>query len=224
MSAGIVLYVADLALSTGFYRAVLGVDPRWNEDGSAVFDLPGGAHLGLHAEASVMAREEDGLPDPRFANGIPRGEVQVEVVDAPAFAARALELGARPLEPRAPGEVAVLDPDGHVLVFLEADEAAIETWHDRAHRSIGPIAAGLILDFFDLLTPGSVGLYAGPLIGFLAGWYLAGIERFRGGARFALALLAAVYLMVPVTTLLPLATLIGALARFREPREQPLGS
>lgn len=229
MTTSLVLYVHDLALSAAFYQEVLQQAPRWSEDGGAAFDLPDGIVLGLRSEARAAEQLGDELPDPQFANGTPRGEVRLEVVGAGAFRERALACGARPLTesaPRLDGREAqiALDPDGHVLVFVEARLVAAPTWMERAQAALGPVLAGLILDFFDLLTPGAVGLYVGPLVGFLIGHYLSGFYGFRGWPRVAMAVLAAGYLAAPMTSMLPVATLIGALARFRDPKPRPLGS
>ena len=229
MSTSLILYVDDLALSAAFYEEVLGQAARWSEDGGAGFELPDGIVLGLRSEARAAEQLGEELPDPRFANGTPRGEVRLEVVGAPAFRERALACGARPLtesEPRLDGREAqlALDPDGHVLVFVEARPVTPPGWMERAHAALGPVFAGLVLDFFDLLTPGPVGFYAGPLVGFLVGHYLGGFYGFRGGPRFFMALLAAAYLAAPMTSFLPVATLIGAMARFRDPKPRPLGS
>lgn len=229
MTTSLILYVHDLALAAAFYEEVLQQAPRWAEDGGAAFDLPDGIVLGLRSESGAAEQLGEGLPNPEFANGTPRGEVRLEVFDADAFLERALACGARPLteaEPRLDGNEAriALDPDGHVLVFVEAPAAASASWMQRAHAALGPVLAGLILDFFDLLTPGAVGIYLGPLVGFLIGHYLSGFYGFRGWARFSMALLAAAYLAAPMTSMLPVATLIGALARFRDPKPRPLGS
>lgn len=229
MTSGIVLYVDDLALAAAFYQEVLQLAPRWTEAGGAIFDLPDGTNLGLRSEVSALRQLGEELPDPRFANGTPRGEVRLDVVGVPAFLARAFDQGARHLSEPEIGldgrlHASVLDLDGHALVFLELTPDAKPSWFSRLHAALGPIAAGLVLDFFDLLTPGPVGYFVGPLVGLLIGGYLAGFHGFKGMSRVALALLAAAYLAMPMTGFLPLATLIGALARFGQSKPRPLGS
>jgi catechol 2,3-dioxygenase-like lactoylglutathione lyase family enzyme len=229
MTSGIVLYVDDLALSAAFYQEVLQLVPRWTEAGGAMFDLPDGTRLGLRSEASALQQLGDELPDPRVANGTPRGEVRLDVIGVPAFLARALNYGARSLAEPALGldgrlSASALDLDGHALVFLELATEAQPSWFARLHAALGPIAAGLVLDFFDLLTPGPVGYVVGPIVGLIVGGYLAGFHGFKGMSRLALALLAAAYLAAPMTGFLPLATLIGALARFGQSKPRPLGS
>lgn len=229
MSSGFVLYVDDLALSAAFYQELLQRAPRWTDAGGAVFDLPGGLTLGLRSEASAVQHLGEDLPDPSYANGTPRGEVRLEVLRVPRFLDRATELGGRLLaEPGIDANgrfsASILDLDGHAIIFLEIEADAQVGVFERLHRALGPVAAGLVLDFFDLLTPGPVGFYVGPLVGFLIGNYLAGFHGFRGMGRIALALLAAAYLAAPMTGMLPIATLIGALARFGRSKPRPLGS
>jgi hypothetical protein len=43
----------------------------------------------------------------------------------------------------------------------------------RLHRSIGPIAGGLILDLVDLATFGPIGLFGGWILGAAVGWWIA---------------------------------------------------
>jgi hypothetical protein len=92
---------------------------------------------------------------------------------------------------------------------------------ERVHRALGPIAGGLLLDLLDLATFGPVGLVAGPVIGGLVGWWLGSLYAFSPRGRALLAAAAAVYLTVPFTEPVPVATLIGAVARFRERRAEP---
>ncbi len=229
MTSGIVLYVDDLALSVAFYQEVLQLEARWTEAGGAVFELPDGTNLGLRTEASALQQLGDELPDPRLANGTPRGEVRLDVIGVTSFLERAINFGGRPLAEPAIGldgrlSASALDLDGHAIVFLEIAPEAKPNWFERLHTALGPVAAGLVLDFFDLLTPGPVGYFVGPLVGLIVGGYLAGFHGFKGMGRVALALLAAAYLAAPMTGFLPLATLIGALARFGQSKPRPLGS
>ena len=84
----------------------------------------------------------------------------------------------------------------------------------RVERAVGPVAAGLILDFVDLGTFGPVGLVAGALIGGAVGWYLARALDMPPRWRPAAVLLAAIYCTLPFTEFIPAATLVGALARY----------
>jgi hypothetical protein len=51
-----VLYVADQAAATAFWRAVLGVAPRLDVPGMTEFTLPSGEALGLMPEAGILDR------------------------------------------------------------------------------------------------------------------------------------------------------------------------
>lgn len=83
----------------------------------------------------------------------------------------------------------------------------------RLHRALGPIAGGLILDAVDLATFGPFGV-CGFFVGCLVGWWISSIYRFSTRARAVWALLAGVYCLVPFTEVIPVATIISAVARF----------
>ena len=120
---GFILYVADQAASTAFYKRVFDAEPTLDVPGMTTFRLPGGAELGLMPEAGIKRLLGKALPDPGAGNGIPRAEVYLTVgADAEAWHRRALEAGAKelsPMEPRDWGDLAAyaMDPDGHVLAF-----------------------------------------------------------------------------------------------------------
>ena len=84
--------------------------------------------------------------------------------------------------------------------------------------AIGPIAAGLLLDFVDFATYGPIGLWAGLALGGGAGYLLASGLGVAPERRPVYALVAGVYCMLPFTAFLPCATLVGALIRWRETR------
>ena len=91
----------------------------------------------------------------------------------------------------------------------------------RANRVFGPIIAGMLIDLLDLATFGPVGLLLGLPIGGLAGYWMGkalGLSR-RASAWCALA--AGVYCAIPGTEYFPLATIIGACARFQESGRRP---
>ncbi|MGQ0633305.1 MAG: hypothetical protein ACT4QC_01740 [Planctomycetaceae bacterium] len=87
---------------------------------------------------------------------------------------------------------------------------------ERLHRALGPLAGGIIIDFVDFATFGPIGLVLGPVLGGLAGWWVSSIYQFGWRGRAVVATLAAVYCTIPFTELLPLATLVAAVARFFE--------
>ena len=86
---------------------------------------------------------------------------------------------------------------------------------ERLHNALGPIAGALVLDFADLATFGPIGLVAGGIVGLVIGWWISSIYSFRFPARILWAILAAIYCTIPFTALLPLATIISAVARFQ---------
>ena len=90
----------------------------------------------------------------------------------------------------------------------------------RLNRAFGPVVAGLIIDFVDLATFGPIGTYLGLPIGGFAGYWMGralGLER---KPSLLCALLAGVYCMIPGTEMIPVATIVGALARYRESAPQ----
>lgn len=88
------------------------------------------------------------------------------------------------------------------------------SWGERVLRSFGPLAGGYLLDVLDLATFGPLGLYLGPLLGGLLGWWLASVYRFGWLGQSLLILLTMVYCMIPATEFVPLATIVFALIRF----------
>lgn len=86
----------------------------------------------------------------------------------------------------------------------------------RIYRALGPIAGGLLLDAIDLATFGPIGLYAGWFIGLSLGWWIASIYEFGFYGKVIFATLAAIYLTLPMTEFVPLATAVSAIARFRD--------
>lgn len=120
--AHFILYVADQAQSTEFYRVALDAAPRLDVPGMTEFDLPGGAVLGLMPLDGIMRLLGPVLPDRGAAGGFPRAELYLLVDDPLAWHARALAAGgseASAVARRDWGHLAgyILDGDGHVLAF-----------------------------------------------------------------------------------------------------------
>lgn len=114
-----ILYVADQAAATAFWRRLAAREPLLDVPGMSEFELPGGLRLGLMPEAGIR-RLLPALPDP--AGDRPRAELYLVVDDPAAWLERALAAGARLLDGPAPrpwGDEAAyaLDPWGHVLAF-----------------------------------------------------------------------------------------------------------
>ncbi len=100
----------------------------------------------------------------------------------------------------------------------EAPRVEREGFGRRLYRALGPLAGGIILDTLDLATFGPFGLAVGWLVGFTVGWWIASLNDFGSWGRLGFALMSALYLTVPWTEVLPLATTVSALARYRGDR------
>lgn len=81
---------------------------------------------------------------------------------------------------------------------------------------VGPILAGVLLDLVDFATYGPIGLWAGALVGGLAGYFLSMSMGVEAARRWSYAAIAGAYCMMPFTAFLPLATVLGAVIRIRE--------
>ncbi|MCB1583415.1 MAG: hypothetical protein R3E90_01385 [Marinicella sp.] len=90
---------------------------------------------------------------------------------------------------------------------------------ERMLRAFGPLGGGILLDVADLTTFGSFGLYLGPLVGALLGWWLATVYKFGVWGQCGLIFVAALYCALPLTSLVPLATVVFALIRFAESKK-----
>ena len=129
MKTHFILYVADQALSTEFYSAVLGVQPTLNVPGMTEFAIGDETILGMMPEAGAVRLFGDKITRPTPAGSAPRAEIYLIVDNIEAFHLRALNAGAReisPLKARDWGHEAAysLDPDGYVLAFArEVTEA-----------------------------------------------------------------------------------------------------
>ena len=86
----------------------------------------------------------------------------------------------------------------------------------RLNRAFGPVVAGLVIDFVDFATFGPIGLYLGLPIGGFAGYWMGRALGLDRKPSLLCALLAGVYCMIPGTEMIPVATIVGALARYRE--------
>jgi len=87
-------------------------------------------------------------------------------------------------------------------------------------KRLSPILAGVLLDLLDFATYGPIGLWAGVVVGGLAGYLLAramGFERRWPAA----VLVAGAYCMLPFTAFVPLATVAG-LALDRRLKSRPV--
>lgn len=86
----------------------------------------------------------------------------------------------------------------------------------RLNRAFGPVVAGLILDLVDLATFGPLGFFLGIPVGLAAGYWLGTCLGLGRKHCVWIAMVAAIYCTMPGTEFIPLGTLVGAFARFRE--------
>ncbi len=93
----------------------------------------------------------------------------------------------------------------------------------RLNRAFGPVVAGLIIDFVDLATFGPIGLYLGLPIGAFAGYWMGRALGLATKPSLLCAGAAGIYCMIPGTEWIPIATLVGAGARYFEsaPKSAP---
>lgn len=92
---------------------------------------------------------------------------------------------------------------------------------ERLNRAFGPVVAGLIIDFVDLATFGPIGFYLGLPIGAFAGYWMGRALALPKKSSLLCALAAGIYCTIPGTEMLPLATLVGACARYYESAPKP---
>ena len=93
----------------------------------------------------------------------------------------------------------------------------------RLNRAFGPIVAGMIIDLVDLATFGPIGLVLGLPIGAFAGYWMGRAIGLAWKPSLLCALAAGIYCTIPGTEMIPLATLVGAFARYRETSPPPPG-
>lgn len=109
-----------------------------------------------------------------------------------------------------------LEPVTTPVSTTETVETAPPTVLERLHRSLGPLAGGMVIDFVDFATFGPPGIWMGLVLGGMAGWWVSSIYRFGTLGRVVVATLAAIYCANPFIDFLPIATLVAAVARFFE--------
>lgn len=117
-----ILYVADQANSTAFYRTLLGREPILNVPGMTEFDLGHGTKLGLMPEQGIARIISGPLPHPATGRGVPRCELYFVVEDFETAVEQARRAGAVVVDPATDRDwghhVAYFaDPDGHVVAL-----------------------------------------------------------------------------------------------------------
>ncbi|MCC6540870.1 MAG: VOC family protein [Flavobacteriales bacterium] len=123
-STEFILYVADQARSTAFYRLLLAREPVLNVPGMTEFELAPGVKLGLMPEQGIARIICGPMPHPSVAQGVPRCELYLLVADIEQ-AMRAADR-ARAVLVNAPADrdwghrvAYYADPDGHVIAVAE---------------------------------------------------------------------------------------------------------
>ncbi len=81
-----------------------------------------------------------------------------------------------------------------------------------AFRGFGPIAAGMILDLADVVTPMGLKRFAVP-VGFVVGYSVGVRLDLALKQRLVLGAVGAAYCSLPGTMMLPIGTLVGVLFR-----------
>lgn len=122
-----ILYVADQARSTAFYRTLLGREPVLEVPGMTEFELSPGVKLGLMPEQGIARIISGPMPHPATAQSIPRCELYWLVDDLLAAIGQAKLAGALEVSPVADRDwgdrVAYFaDPDGHVIALAKVVE------------------------------------------------------------------------------------------------------
>lgn len=115
-----ILYVADQAGSTAFYRTLLRREPLLNVPGMTEFELSPGVKLGLMPEQGIARIICGPLPHPATAQGVPRCELYWLVDDLDAAMQQARAAGALEVSSAADRDwghraAYFADPDGNVL-------------------------------------------------------------------------------------------------------------
>jgi hypothetical protein len=154
---------------------------------------------------------------PEFKNAILRTLVNIEATQNTESADSDQEEIKQDPPDQAPEvlEPEVLPPEPDIQEERPADNSL----SGRLERAFGPILGGLLIDFIDLATLGPVGIFCGMIIGGAAAYWVCSIYRMPIRQRIIWAIAAGVYCTIPFTEALPLATLIGAYARFAPGRK-----
>ena len=84
----------------------------------------------------------------------------------------------------------------------------------RLKRAFAPLIPFIILDLFDFLTFGVLGLYVGLIVGVPMGYWICARQNLSFGKCLCGAFGAGIYCSLPFTEFIPAATLIGIWARF----------
>jgi hypothetical protein len=100
---------------------------------------------------------------------------------------------------------------------LDSSRETNASFWRRLYFALGPIAGCMVLDLADFLTLGPIGLVIGVPVGAAIGWWLGSLYGFQTQGRAVLAVLSGIYCTIPFTEVIPVATIVGAIARFYDP-------
>ena len=119
-----ILFAADQAKSTEFYRKLLDLDPGLNVPGMTEFKLSNSLKLGIMPENGIARIIEEKTQHPSNGSGIPRCEVYLLVESLKPYYDRAKALNALVVsetENRDWGHRVCYfsDPDGHIVAIAE---------------------------------------------------------------------------------------------------------
>jgi len=122
MKAMIILFVSDQTRSKQFYHAILSVDALLDVPGMTEFPLSHETSLGLMPEDNIVTILNEGIPNPKKATGIPRGELYLFVMNPAESLQRLANQGGKIISQvglRSWGDRVGygLDPDGHLIAF-----------------------------------------------------------------------------------------------------------
>lgn len=122
MRSHFILYVADQAESTRYYRSILDIEPTLFVPGMTEFSIGPDTVLGLMPQDGAERLFTEKVGSFENSGNVPRAEIYL-IIDEPAsYHERAILAGGReisPMQERDWGHRAAysIDPDGYVLAF-----------------------------------------------------------------------------------------------------------
>lgn len=119
----VILYVADVAASTEFYRTILGADPVATFTGFTVFALSDTVTLGLQAADLIAPKAEPCVGGSEFSFS----DADRDTVDRlyAEWTARGVPIALEPTELDFGYTFVALDPDGHRLRVCATDTSGL---------------------------------------------------------------------------------------------------
>lgn len=119
----VIVYVADVGVSTDFYRAILGAEPIETFEGFAVFALSDTMTLGLQAADQIEPAAEPHIGGTELSlSNATRAAVDDFYA---AWRARGVAMALEPTELEFGYTFVALDPDGHRLRVCATDTTGL---------------------------------------------------------------------------------------------------